>query len=105
MDHQDYSDDSSWVNTFVFISGVILGAGAALLLTPEPGNSLRDRLARGAKTAQDEFSDMATDTKETLHTWSSDAQEKVRQAKSRVTAAVDATKQSVKNLPTQDPME
>ncbi len=105
MDHQDYSDDSSWVNTFVFISGVILGAGAALLLTPEPGNTLRDRLARGAKTAQDEFSDMAADTKETLHTLSTDAQEKVRQAKSRVTAAVDATKQSVKDLPTQDPMD
>ncbi len=102
MDHQEYSDDSSWVNTFVFIAGVILGAGAALLITPEPGNALRDRIARGAKTAQDEFSDMATDTKETLHSWSTDAQEKVKNAKTRVTAAVDATKQSVKTTATED---
>ena len=99
MDHQDYSDDSSWVNTFVFISGVILGAGAALLMTPEPGNALRDRIVRGAKTAQDEFSGMASDTKETLHTLTAEAQEKVKHAKSRVTAAVDATKKSVQTTP------
>ena len=105
MDHQDYSNDSSWVNTFVFIAGAILGAGAALLLTPESGNMVRDRIARGAKTAQDEFSDMASDTKETLHTLSANAQEKVKQAKTRVTAAVDATKQSVKSVSPQDPID
>ena len=99
MDKQDYADDSGWVNTFVFIAGVILGAGAALMLTPEPGNTLRQRLARGAKTAQDELSDMAADTKDTLNTWSHDAQQSLKQAASRVTAAVDATKQSVKTLP------
>ena len=96
MDNQDFSDDSSWVNTFVFISGVILGAGAALLLTPEPGNTLRNRLARGAKTAQDELSEMASDTKDTIHTLTKDTQQTLKRAASRVTAAVDATKQSVK---------
>ena len=105
MDNQDYSDDSGWVNTFVFIAGAILGAGAALMLTPEPGNTLRQRLARGAKTAQDEISDMAADTKETLNTWSKDTQQTLKQAASRVTAAVDATKQSVKTLPNESPID
>ena len=105
MDNQEYSDDSSWVNTFVFISGVILGAGAALLIAPEAGNTLRDRLARGAKTAQDEFAGMAADTKDTINTWSQDTQETLKQAASRVTAAVDATKQSVKGAPDQDPID
>ncbi len=99
MDHQEYSDDSSWVNTFVFISGVILGAGAALLMAPEAGNTLRERISRGAKTAQDELSGMASDTKATIHTLSKDTQQTLKQAASRVNAAVDATKQAVKTTP------
>ena len=105
MDHQEYSEDSSWVHTFVFIAGAIMGAGAALLLAPEAGNDLRARIARGAKTAQDEFSGMASDTKETMQTWKSDAQEKVKHATSRVNAAVDATKQSVKGQTDEYPMD
>ncbi|GJL64218.1 MAG: hypothetical protein NPIRA04_28720 [Nitrospirales bacterium] len=97
MDHQDYSDDSGWVNTFVFIAGVALGAGAALLMAPEPGNSLRGRLVRGVKTAQEEFTGMAADTKSTINTLTKDTQQTLKQAASRVTAAVDATKQSVKS--------
>ncbi|GJL56724.1 MAG: hypothetical protein NPIRA02_38560 [Nitrospirales bacterium] len=105
MDHQEYSDDSGWVNTFVFIAGVALGAGAALLMAPEPGNSLRGRLARGARTAQEEFSGLATDTKDTLNTWTKDTQQTLKTAASRVTAAVDATKQSVKAQPDINPID
>ncbi|MCA9470821.1 MAG: YtxH domain-containing protein [Nitrospirales bacterium] len=97
MDHQDYSDDSGWVNTFVFIAGVVLGAGAALLMAPESGSILRGRISRGARTAQDEISDMAANTKDALSTLSRDTQQSLKHAATRVTAAVDATKQSVKS--------
>ena len=103
MDNQGNTGDSSWVTTFVFIAGVLLGAGAALLMTPEAGPSLRGRLAKGAKIAQDELSDMATDTKEAMNSWSQEAQHALKQAKTRVSAAVDATKQAVKTSPNDKP--
>ncbi len=88
--------DSSWVNTFVFIAGFLLGAGTAIMLTPESGAQLRTRVARGAKTAQNEFSDMAAQTKEAMHAWSEEAKETMKHAANRVNSAVDATKQAVK---------
>lgn len=93
---QDHSsDDSCWVTTFVFISGLILGAGAAILMAPEPGASLRGRLAKGARTAQEEFTDVANETKEAFRSISQDTQRTVKQAASRITNAVEATKQAV----------
>lgn len=96
MDEHTTQSDSSWVNTFVFIAGMLLGAGTAILLTPETGSQLRHRLARGAKTAQDEFSDMASQTKEAMQAWSEEAKKTMKQAATRVNSAVDSTKQAVK---------
>ena len=96
MDEHTTQGDSGWVNTFVFIAGFLLGAGTAILLTPETGSQLRNRLARGAKTAQDEFSDMASQTKEAVHAWSEEARKTMKQAATRVNSAVDATKHAVK---------
>ena len=96
MDEHTTHGDSNWVNTFVFIAGVLLGAGTAILLTPETGSQLRNRLARGAKTAQDEFSDMASQTKEAMQAWSEEAKKTMKQAANRVNSAVDSTKQAVK---------
>ena len=96
MDEHTTQSDSCWVNTFVFIAGFLLGAGSAILLTPEAGTHVRDRLARGAKTAQDEFSDMASQTKEAVHAWSEEARKTMKQAATRVNSAMDATKQAVK---------
>jgi gas vesicle protein len=96
MDEHATQGDSSWVNTFVFIAGFLLGAGTAILLTPETGSQLRNRLARGAKTAQDEFSDMASQTKEAMHAWSEETKKTMKQAATRVNSALDATKQAVK---------
>ena len=96
MDEHTTQGDSGWVNTFVFIAGFLLGAGTAILLTPETGSQLRNRLARGAKTAQDEFSDMASQTKEAVHAWSEEARKTMKQAATRVNSAVDTTKHAVK---------
>jgi len=43
MDGQGNSSDSGTINTFVFIAGFLLGAGAALLLAPEAGTKVRER--------------------------------------------------------------
>ena len=91
--------DSSMVNTFVFIAGFLLGAGTAIMMTPESGSQLRTRIARGARTAQDEFSDMAAQTKEAMQAWSDEAKESMKHAAQRVNSAVDTTKQAVKASP------
>ena len=95
-DHSSTPQDSCWVNTFVFIAGFLLGAGTAIMLTPESGTQLRSRLSRGVKTAQDEFADMAMQTKDAMNTWSQEAKETMKHAAARVNSAVDATKHSVK---------
>lgn len=98
MDTQNQSGDSGWVTTFVFISGFILGAGAALLMAQEPGSTLRGRLVKGAKVAQEELADIAADTKDAVGTLSKDVQQTMKQTASRVTAAVEATKEAVKGM-------
>ena len=105
MDNQTTAQESCWVNTFVFISGFLLGAGAALLMAPEPGSTLRGRLAKGARTAQDELADIAADTKGTVTTLSREAKQAMKQTASRFTAAVDATKQSVTATPDESPSQ
>ena len=99
MNDYNGQGDSSWVNTFVFIAGFLLAAGTAILLTPESGSQLRNRIARGAKTAQDEFSDMASQTKEAMQAWSEEAKETMKHAANRVNSAVGTTKQAVKASP------
>lgn len=96
MDEQTSQGDSGWVNIFVFVAGFLLGAGTAIMLTPESGAQIRNRLARGAKTAQDEFTDMASQTKDAFHTLSEEAKQTFKQTGTRLQSAVDATKQSMK---------
>ncbi len=100
MSDQNGQSDSGWVNMFVFIAGFLLGAGTAIMMTPESGSQLRSRIARGARTAQDEFSEMAAQTKEAMQAWSEEAKETMKHAAQRVNSAVDTTKQAVK-APTQ----
>lgn len=75
MSDNNGQGDSGLVNTFVFIAGFLLGAGTAIMLTPESGSQLRNRIVRGARTAQDEFSEMAAQTKEAMQAWSEEAKE------------------------------
>ena len=95
MNDDNGQSDSTWVNTFVFIAGFLLGAGTAIMLTPESGSQLRTRIVRGARTAQDEFSEMAAQTKEAMQAWSDEAKETMKHAATRVNSAVDTTKQAV----------
>ena len=101
MGSQDNSGDSGMVNTFVFIAGFLLGAGAALLLAPETGANVRERLSRGVRTAQDQFSDVAADTKDAFNSLSQEAQHAVKHTATRFNAAMEATKDAIKS-PTND---
>jgi len=99
MSDNNGEGDSTWVNTFVFIAGFLLGAGTAIMMTPESGSQIRNRIVRGARTAQDEFSEMAAQTKEAMQSWSEEAKETMKHAATRVNSAVDSTKQAVKGSP------
>lgn len=105
MENGNQSNDSSWVTTFVFIAGFILGAGAAFLMAPETGTALRGRLAKGAKTAQEELTEVASQTQEAFSALGRDAQRTVKQTASKLTAAVDATKKAIKSEPESRPTE
>ena len=41
MNDNNGQNDSGFVNTFVFIAGFLLGAGTAIMMTPESGTELR----------------------------------------------------------------
>ncbi len=80
-----------------FFIGALLGAGAALLLTPEPGMSMRKRLLRGAKAAQEEFTGVANETREALEVLGKDARQTLRRTASRLNTAIEATREAIKN--------
>ncbi|RMH02996.1 MAG: YtxH domain-containing protein [Nitrospirae bacterium] len=99
MTHDSTSNDSCWVTTFVFIAGFLVGAGAALFMAPEPGAALRGRLAKGAKTAQEELSEVAAEAKEALKTLSQETQRTIKHTANRLTEAVEATKHALTSQP------
>ncbi len=62
MGHYDEGFSSGAV-AFSFLSGALLGAGLALLLTPQPGDETR-RMIRGyAKKAEDDLYGLANDAR------------------------------------------
>jgi gas vesicle protein len=79
-----------------FLLGAIAGASAALLLAPEPGRTMRRRLAQGAKAAQEELTGVAAETREALEALTKDARQTLRQTASRLTAALEATRKALK---------
>ena len=87
--------DSGWVTTFVFVGGFIVGAGAALFLTPESGSHIRERLSKGAKTAQEELTETAEEAKESIGSLAKEAQRTMKKTAARLNAAVDATKEAI----------
>ena len=64
-------------------------------MEPEPGSSIRSRLAKGAKIAQEEFGDVANETREAFRSISQDTKRTMKQAAARINDAVEATKQAV----------
>lgn len=97
MSHHSNSTDSGWVTTFVFVGGFLIGAIAAILMTPESGPALRQRLARGARTAQEELSEIAEETKDKMVSLAREAQVTMKHTASRLGSALDATREALKS--------
>jgi gas vesicle protein len=86
---------STGLVAMAFLSGALVGAATALLLAPEPGKTLRRRLAHGAKAAQEELSDVAAETREAVGALTKDARQTLRQTASRLSAALGATRDAI----------
>ncbi|MGH7255227.1 MAG: YtxH domain-containing protein [Nitrospirales bacterium] len=79
-----------------FVFGILVGMTSALLLAPERGDTLRRRLSKGAKVAGEEFGDVVAETREALEVLSKDARQTLKRTASRLTSALDATKEAIK---------
>ncbi|MGH7230797.1 MAG: YtxH domain-containing protein [Nitrospiraceae bacterium] len=95
-DHRSCGGFSVATLALAFFTGTLLGAGAALLIAPESGTRIRKRLRKSAKIAQEEFSDVAAEAREALGVLGKDARQTIRQTASRLSAALGATKDALK---------
>lgn len=78
-----------------FLSGAAIGAIGALLLAPESGSDIRQRLGRGIKTAHEELTDVAVETRDALEALTKDARQTIRQTAARLNAALEATRDAL----------
>lgn len=100
MDEKEDLEKSGGSTLFwAFFTGAACGASLAILLAPEPGSRVRERLNRGARTAQDEFSTVASGTKEAVEALGNDARQTFKQTATRLNAAIEATKAAIKAEP------
>lgn len=76
--------------------GVVAGAVATLLTTPESGASVRYRLKRGVETAKRELGEVVGEAKEDWNSVGSDVRNAVKRTASRVKEAAEITKESLK---------
>ena len=93
--HRHKKGFSSAAVAIAFLIGVALGAGTALLMAPESGPRMRRRLRQSARIAQEEFADVALETREALEALGKDARQTIRQTASRLSAALGATKEAL----------
>ncbi len=75
--------------------GLLAGAVATLLTTPESGTSVRTRLKRGVETARQELDEIVGETKESWNLVSNDARKAVKQTATRVKEAAQVTKEAL----------
>jgi len=80
-----------------FVAGALLAGAAVLLTAPESGPDVRRRLARGARTAQEELSDIVEETRTALEGLKKDARQTLRRTALRLADSIDATITAVKH--------
>ncbi len=77
--------------------GLVAGAAAALLTTPESGSAVRRRLQRGADAARREFDGVLHDTRASWDGLRAEARDAVKRTTSRIKEAAEVTKAAVLN--------
>lgn len=75
--------------------GLLVGAVATLLTTPESGVSVRNRLKKGMETAKNELDEVVGGAKEDWSTVGGDVREAVKRTASRVKEAAEITKEAL----------
>lgn len=81
-----------------FLSGIILGGAAALLLAPESGEKTREELKKRSQKLRDELEDQAKQGKEKLEDMRKKGTEKLEELKE---TSQDALEDAAKRLNTQ----
>jgi len=80
--------------SIAFVIGAAVGAGVALCTAPHSGSEMRRRIALGAKTAQEELSEVVEETRGAVEALTKDARQTVRHTVWRLTEAVTAMKEA-----------
>ncbi len=75
--------------------GMLAGAVVTLLTTPEPGESVRRRVRRGAETAQEELGGIVGEAKESWSRVRNDAQDAVKRTATKIKEAAKVTREAV----------
>lgn len=94
---RDGGVDAMGVGTILaaFGIGLLAGAVATLLTTPESGASVRNRLKRGIDTAKNELDDVVGGVKKDWETVGGDVGDAVKRTASRVKQAAEVTKEAL----------
>ncbi len=79
---------------FSFLLGGVVGAGIALLLTPQPGSKTRQQIKEATRDMTDKAGSYYGHVKETMDTAVSKGKEIVLEKKPLLTAAIEAGKQA-----------
>ena len=80
--------------SIAFAVGAAVGVGVTLFTTPHSGGEMRRRIASGAKTAQEELSEVVEETREAVEALTKDARQTLRHTALRLTAVISATKEA-----------
>ncbi len=75
--------------------GLLAGAVATMLTTPESGTSIRRRVKRGVETASHELDEIVGETKESWVRVRDDAQDAVKRTATKIKEAAKVTKDAV----------
>jgi len=79
-----------------FLSGILLGAATAFLLTPQTGRESRDGLLRAARRAGEDFKDISDRATHTLDDVVGKSRDFMSEASSVVKDAVDAGREAMR---------
>ena len=81
---------------FAFLSGAVIGVGAALLLAPRSGAETRRLLKTYAEKAEEEVLEKAKEAKATLDTTIEQCKQFIKEKKAVLTEAFEAGKEALK---------
>jgi gas vesicle protein len=78
-----------------FLAGAAVGAGVALLLAPQTGEEIREKIKGLADDAIDKIKDYTTEAQDKLKSTIEDGKELIQEKKSILTSAIEAGKEAM----------